>query len=328
MPFRTEIKLSPSPFRINHGSKTLFTGSCFTNNIGERLRDLRFPVIVNPFGVVYNPLSVKQNIDQLLARKVYTGDDLEYSDELWFSFDHHSSFSDTNKERVLDHINNALTAASDLLYQADFLLLTFGTAWVYRLRETGGIVCNCHKIPPKAFNRELLSVDDVTNAGISMIKAIRKKNPSVKIIFTISPVRHWKDGAHGNQVSKAVLLLAVENIMKQFGSCTDYFPAYELMLDDLRDYRFYDNDLVHPDKQAVDYIWDKFSETYFDEDTRKLNMEISRLIDATRHRVMFEGTESHKKFVASQLRKVKALQAAYPGIDFTPIAAHFNSPDD
>ena len=324
MQFRTEIT-PESSFRINHRNKTLFTGSCFTNNIGLRLFDLRFPVIVNPFGVVYNPLSVFRNFELMLDSKVYTAKDLRMHDELWFSFDHHSSFSDTNRDRALDKINTSLSEASDMIFEADYLLITFGTAWVYRLLENGRIVCNCHKMPAKEFSRELLTVMDITEACEKIIARLAEKNPGLKIIFTVSPVRHWKDGAHGNQVSKATLLLAVDEICKRFPEKTGYFPAYELLLDDLRDYRFYADDLVHPSEQAMEYIWEKFSLTYFTEETRQLNSEIEKIIHATRHRIMFSGTGNHRKFVDAQLKKIMALQKAFPYLNLIPYVTHFES---
>ncbi len=325
MQFRTEITPDSVPFRISHTSKTLFTGSCFTNNIGRRLEDLRFPVIVNPFGVVYNPLTVKRNIEILLEKKIYTEQDLEYYNELWFSWDHHSSFSDTDKNRVLEHINHNLAEASNLLFQADYLLVTFGTAWVYRLLKTGNIVCNCHKVPTREFSRELICAEEITEAYTSMIHSVRMKNPKIRIIFTISPVRHWKDGSFGNQVSKATLILAVNQILNNFGNITSYFPAYELILDDLRDYRFYADDLVHPNEQAIEYIWEKFSALYFDEETRRVNAEITDLLKAAGHKAWFSNTGLHQKFLETHLMKAQALQKLYPYIDLTPLITHFKS---
>jgi hypothetical protein len=328
MKFRTEIISSESPFRISHRSRTLFTGSCFTNNIGQRLVDLRFPVIVNPFGVVYNPLSIKRNIDRLLSRKLYTAGELHLANMLWFSWDHHSSFSDTDRDRVLDNINSSLTSASDMLYRADYLLLTFGTAWVYRLKKSGEIVCNCHKVPSREFDRELLTPSAIFNECDSMIGSLKRAVPGLKIVLTISPVRHWKDGPQGNQVSKAALHLAVSQLLEKHRDITGYFPAYELMIDDLRDYRFYADDLVHPNKQAIEYIWEKFSETYFTKETRALNQEIQQLVDASAHRTMFPATDSHRKFLEAQLKKTKDLQKRFPDIDFSPFLSRFENSDN
>ncbi len=325
MHFRTEIHPEPSPFRIDHTSKILFTGSCFTNNIGQRLKDLGFPVIVNPFGVVYNPLSIKKNIDRLLEGREYTEQDLEYHNELWFSFDHHSSFSGTDRAAVLRQINDSLHEASALLQGADYVLLTFGTAWVYRLLKTGEVVCNCHKVPAREFSRELMSVDGITQACAGLIRAVRKKNPSARFLFTISPVRHWKDGHFGNQVSKASLVLAVKNILDHFNTMTAYFPAYELLIDDLRDYRYYADDLLHPSNQAIEYIWEKFSQTFFSDETSHLNREIAALALAASHRPLSGSTTGHRKFLEIQLRKTLELQHKHPAIDLSRYRIHFEN---
>ncbi len=323
MKFRTEIREEPSAFKIDHQTGIVFIGSCFTDNIGNRLRDFFFPVIVNPFGIVYNPFSVSRNIRRLLEEKEYSPEDLDFYNERWFSFDHHSSFSGTRKEEVLATINRTKKQATHHLFHARYLILTFGTAWIYRHLKTNRVVCNCHKLPQREFNRELLDTGEITDEVTYTIRRLLEINPGIRIVFTISPVRHWKDGAHGNQVSKSTLVLAVEELLKRFPDTTTYFPAYELMLDDLRDYRFYSNDLVHPNDQAVEYIWEKFAHTFFDEDTTILNKEISGLLTAARHRTMFPQTESHRRFLKTHRQKSQALQKKYPEIDFSSLIRTF-----
>ncbi len=226
---------------------------------------------------------------------------------------------------MLENINNSILQAADLFMQSDYLLLTFGTSWVYRLVSSGQIVCNCHKLPARKFKRELLDPREIAQSFKSLVERIRKLNPGIKIIFTISPVRHWKDGATGNQLSKAALILAVNELCTAFPEFTGYFPAYEILLDDLRDYRYYASDLVHPSEEAITYIWEKFSLTYFDEDTRNLNREIGSLSMAMNHRSLFPETENHKKFLLAYLKKANSLQKKYPDIDLTLFISYFGS---
>jgi hypothetical protein len=313
--FRTEIELHPSSFRISHKNKILFNGSCFTDTIGKKLKDLLYQVRVNPFGVVYNPLSILNSLGILLDGEEYTEADLEYRNELWFSWDHHSNFSDPHKEGCLNLINREIKTSSKHLKKAVFLLITFGTAWVYRLKKNGEIVSNCHKVPDKEFDRVLLSPEDITNSWKVFLPELLQKNKDLKIIFTVSPVRHWKDGAHGNQLSKSVLLLAIDDLCAIFPENTEYFPAYEILLDDLRDYRFYADDLLHPSTQAVDYIWSIFEKVYFDKHTLEINKELGKLIQAKNHRVYNKDTQAYLKFREKISHQVKQLSKKYPFLD-------------
>ncbi len=324
MQFRTEISPEPSRFRITHKSTSLFIGSCFSDNIGSFMQELLFPVKVNPFGVVYNPLSVRKNLNILLEGKLYSENDLHFFNDLWFSWDHHSSFSDINKERVLEKINSEIRESAGILKKAGFLIITFGTAWVYRLKESGNVVCNCHKKPSSEFVRELLSPEQITEAFTSLLDNIYEVNPDIKIIFTVSPVRHWKDGAHGNQISKSVLHLTIHKLQQLNKWDCEYFPAYEILLDDLRDYRFYDGDLVHPGTAAVNYISEKFSTNYFDVQTKKTNSEIKTLNNLISHKPKFPETGSFKKFRQMTEKKIFEMIRKYPEIDFTSLIQKFN----
>jgi len=313
--FRTKIEIQPSRVRITHKSNLLFTGSCFTDNIGQKLSELLFRVRVNPFGVVYNPLSVLNGLGVLLDGQEYSEDDLEFHNELWFSWDHHSSFSHTNKEECLNRINQEIKASSKHLKKADVLLVTFGTAWVYRLRKSGEVVSNCHKLPEREFERILLSPEDIVKSWSAFLPEIFRKNKDLKIIFTISPVRHWKDGAHGNQLSKSTLLLAINELCQTFPENAEYFPAYEILLDDLRDYRFYADDLLHPNNQAINYIWSLFEKAYFDKETLEINKELGKLIQAKNHRVYNEDTEAHKKFKKKLSEQALLMAKKYPYLE-------------
>jgi len=310
--FRTKIELQPSTFRISHQSKILFTGSCFTENIGQKLSELLFNVRINPFGVVYNPLSVLNGLGILMDGEDFTADDLEYYNELWFSWNHHSSFSNPDKEACLKSINREIKDSSKQLKKADFLLITFGTAWAYRLKKSGEIVSNCHKVPEKEFDRILLSIEDIVRSLSAFIPEMLQKNKDLKIIFTVSPVRHWKDGAHGNQLSKSVLLLAIDELCRIFPESTEYFPAYEILLDDLRDYRFYADDMLHPGTQAISYIWSLFEKVYFDKETLQINNELGKIILAKNHRVYNENTEAYRKFRENLTDKIKLMGKKYP----------------
>ncbi len=322
--FRTEIIPAPSTFRISHETKMLLTGSCFAVNLGSAMKELLFPVRINPFGVVYNPLSILNTLGILLDEVKYSKDDLEYYNELWFSFDHHSSFSHTDAEECLRQINQELEISSPHLKESHFLLITFGTAWIYKLKKAGKIVSNCHKVPASEFDRILLEPDDIILAWMHFLDELFSIYPEMKVIFTVSPVRHWKDGAHGNQLSKSVLLLAIEKLCNIFPGKTEYFPAYEILLDDLRDYRFFDNDLLHPNSQAIEYIQSKFSQIYFDTKTIELNLEIAKLVKAKSHRVFNENTASFQKFKSSQKSVVKKLSAKYPFLDLSDFMKHFS----
>jgi len=313
--FRTKIEVKPSPFSISHKDKILLTGSCFSDNIGQKLKDLYFQVKTNPFGVVYNPLSVLNGLGILLDGIEFSEDELEFHNELWFSWDHHSSFSDPEKSKCLEKINSRIRSASKHLIKTDFLIITFGTSWVYRLKKNGAIVANCHKVPAKEFDRILLSAEDIVNSWSIFIQEILKKNSKLKIIFTVSPVRHWKEGAHGNQLSKSILLVAIDTICRKFPGETEYFPAYEILLDDLRDYRFYADDLLHPNKQAIEYIWKLFEDTYFGKETSEINNRLEKLIRSKSHRVYNENTEAFRKFREKLSEDARNLSKKYSFLD-------------
>ncbi|HYX07254.1 MAG TPA: GSCFA domain-containing protein [Bacteroidales bacterium] len=311
--FRTVTALSPNPDKLTYNTPSLFMGSCFTENLGSKLTELKFPLLVNPFGTTYNPASSGKNIFRLISGKPYEERELEYINERWFSFDHHSRFSAPTSEMCLQQINSSFLAASEQLKQARFLFLTFGTAWVYIKKSTNEIVNNCHKIPAAEFNRELLTVKQITDEYEALYHMLKAVNPEIILVFTISPVRHLKDGAHGNQISKSTLLLATEYLINQLKD-TIYFPAYEILLDELRDYRFYDEDMVHPNSTAVKYITSQFFEVFLDQQTRELTGEVQKIITATHHRPFNKEAVSYKKFAKTHLGKIRKLESRFPEI--------------
>lgn len=312
--FRTVVPVQPFSHKISYKSGSLLLGSCFTENIGNRLQWYKFPVVVNPFGIVYNPLSAKTCFDRLISGNPYQINDLSERDGLYFSFDHHSKFSDTDPERCLQKINSAFYKGHSAFAKASHLFITFGTSYYYSLKINDRIVSNCHKVPDREFFRKRLTVDEIVNDYIKLIDAFLQINPSVKIIFTISPIRHWKDGAHENQLSKSVLFLAVDELCNKF-DCAVYFPAYELMMDELRDYRFYEEDMLHPNRSAIEFIWKRFSDSFTDKDTQRVMSEIEKIQLAKQHRPFNMNTDAFGKFVQQQIVKINRLSNAFPELD-------------
>ena len=313
--FRTIIEPEHSNNKISYNTPALFLGSCFTENIGNRMTDLKFPTIVNPFGVLYNPVSIRLALEILLDNRDFNEKDLGFFNGQWFSFYHDTEFSNPDKDKCLKKINSALNKAREHFINAQYLLITFGTAWVYEYIKTKKVVSNCHKIPAKEFKRYKIGVEDIFVNWAKLINRIEDFNPNLKIVFSVSPVRHWKDGAIENQLSKSTLVLGIHQLKKLFDN-VEYFPAYEIMMDDLRDYRFYADDMLHPSGMAIDYIWDHFSKTYFEKETFDIIKEINQIIQAKNHRPLNPTTENHQKFVENQISKVQELSKKYSFIDF------------
>ena len=307
MEFRTQIQTEKPVFTFSHKETTLLLGSCFAENIGEKLSNLYFPVDINPFGTLYNPASVASGIRMLLEVKPLSSSSLFLHEGMYHSFTHHSRFSGTTEEKCLRKINERHALSSGCMKNAKRMIITFGTAWVYRLKTSGEIVANCHKLPDKLFRRECLSVQEIVAEWEELLASIWQMNPSLKILFTVSPVRHWKDGAHGNQLSKSTLLLAINELQRLFPEQTDYFPAYELMIDELRDYRFYADDMLHPSPLAIEYIWERFSDMFFPCDTQRVVKELAEIEKAVSHRPFNPETEAHRRFQLQTLQKMKRV---------------------
>jgi len=320
--FRTEISPALSKFPIDYHSNCLFIGSCFTENIGKKMQELKFSTIINPFGVVYNPLSVINCCNILLNDRLFTETDLHYYNEQWFSFYHHSSFSHPNRDICLQNINTAIGETAQYLQSCSHLFITFGTAWVYKLLLSGEVVSNCHKLPASHFERNLLTINKIVDEAALLFHKLRATNSDLKVILTVSPVRHIKDGAHGNQLSKGILLLAVEQLCKL--NFVEYFPAYELVLDDLRDYRFYDADMLHPNQLAIDYVWEKFVASNIHSECSPLMLEISKIVHAKKHRVFNPTTNLHKQFVISNKHKIEELLKKHPYINLEEELDYFS----
>lgn len=316
MQFKTTIDIPHSSFEISHTLKGMAIGSCFTTNIGNRLQAAKFPILVNPLGTVYNPVSVAQTIDLLLGEIPFGEQDIFFANDVWQSYFLHTSFSRVEKQEVIRSFNKVRNNFLKNFQSLDYLFLTLGTAWVYELNGTKQIVNNCHKTPSSQFTRKKLSVEECVSVLEKSILRLQKINPNLQVIFTVSPIRHWKDGAHENQVSKSTLFLAIDSLQKSMQNI-GYFPAYELLMDDLRDYRFYEEDMLHPSVTAVEYIWEKFSETYFSIETINLNANIEAIQKATKHRPFNANSESYNLFIQNTIAKCKTLSKKYPYLDFS-----------
>ena len=311
MKLSTEIDFPKSNLNIDYQSNLLLMGSCFVNNIGSKLQNATFLTFINPFGVLYNPLSIAFALETLMSNKEFVEDDLFLQASLWSSFSHSSLFSATSQEETLQNINSRLIAARDFLKSTDLLVITMGTAWIYELKQTKEVVANCHKVPADQFDRRRLGVDEIVEKLSSVFKRLWVTHPALKILLTVSPIRHWKDGAHENTLSKATLHLAIDKLRKEFAAI-DYFPAYELMIDELRDYRFYASDMLHPSEIAVDYIWNKFQQTYFTTETKSLVNRIEKFKTMLNHRPLHQDTKEYEAFQASVERNRQQLIDEFP----------------
>ena len=312
--FQTKVDIPPTKLNITYEDKIMTLGSCFADNMGRKMQEVYFETDINPFGVLYNPISIRNSIDLLIENNEFTADNIFQQKELWQSFSHSSLFSATTAERCLENINERFRHAASFFTQANFLIITFGTAWVFEEKKSGSVVSNCHKLPASHFVRRRLSVDEIVSDYSVLILKLKTLFPKLKIIFSVSPIRHWKDGAHENNISKSTLLLAIAALQQQFDS-VDYFPAYEIQLDELRDYRFYASDMLHPADVAVDYIWQRFSETYFDEVTKGLKKELEQVVADLNHRPLFPDTEEYQKFQKNTEKKITALKKNYLFLD-------------
>jgi hypothetical protein len=316
MELRTTINIEPSQSKITYNDGVMFIGSCFASSIGSQMEVGRMPVMINPAGAVFNPVSVFNTIDTIINGKEFKQDDLYCHDGTWLSFFHYTDFSSDDPGKVLDKINRKSKEALDFLKNAKFLFITFGTARVYRWKKTGLIVSNCHKIPADNFEPALLTVNEIVTLWTSLLERVKSLFPQLKIVFTISPVRHWKDGAHGNQVSKSVLFLAVEELLKN-SATLHYFPAYELVMDDLRDYRFYNDDMLHPSSTAINYIWDAFSACYMENKTMNIWSEVAKITRARNHRINTDSPGKIEKFAKQMLKQISETESKIPSINLS-----------
>lgn len=312
----TSVELPRQLLRFSQAEQLLLMGSCFATEMGERLLRAKFRCCLHPYGVLYNPLSIGKALDELLDGKCYAPSDLFFHDELWHSHMHHGSFSATTADAACARIHEAMNAARTALEQLDVLILTWGTAYVYEHPEVG-VVGNCHKLPEKLFRRRRLTVDEIVDATEAVFRKLFAFRPSAKIILTVSPIRHVRDGLHQNQLSKSTLLLAIERLAQTFPNRINYFPAYEIVVDELRDYRFYADDLVHPSPTAIEYIWECFVKTCFKPEAVEIVQKTLEIDKALNHKPLHPDSESYKIFLEQIILKIDQLNGKFPYLELS-----------
>lgn len=324
MKFLTEVEIKHLEKKIEHSDSILTIGSCFAENIGELFRNYKFKSLINPFGVLYNSGSIKNSLEFIGNQKVFTEEDLVFDQSEWHSFYHHSNFSHHKAESVLRKINSVSASSFEFLKKADWIIISLGTSFVFYHKEREMLVSNCHKIPQKDFEQKFLSVSENTDYLQQIIDIQKNINSESKFIFTVSPVRHLRNGAHENQLSKSSLQLAVNNIVKKYDDAY-YFPSYEIMMDELRDYRFYDKDLIHPIQQAVDYIWEKFSHYCLSESCSEINKSISKIVSAAQHKIRNIDSAKSQEFIKNQIDSINKLTRDRPYINLKTELEKFQS---
>jgi hypothetical protein len=321
--FLLPIEISGPPEKIRYRQKILLTGSCFTEHIGNCLREVKFDTLQNPNGILFDPLSVAHSLVSYIDGRLYEPRDLFFLNELWQSWQHHGQFSDTSQQRCLDRINGSQRTAGKFLKTAEWLIITLGSAFSYSLKENQHPVVNCHRAPAAWFIKKLLPVDEILSAFDETIYRLLQFNPGLNIVFTVSPVRHIRDGVVENNRSKARLIEVVHHLANKFERIY-YFPAYELVIDVLRDYRFYDKDLVHPNYQATAFVLEHFMQNYVDTASQAMAKEIKKIQIAYRHKAFHPGTGAHRLFLKEQFLKTSELADKYPYLDFSQELAHFS----
>ena len=310
MIFHTEINIKPLEQTVVYADALLFLGSCFADEVGVICKGLGFNALVNPFGVLYNPASIAQSVERLDSGRPFTRDDvIAVGERQYCTFNHNTAFWNTSEDMLLQTINQRLGEAHEHFMKSKWLVVSLGTSWVFKHRMSGQIVSNCHKLPAHQFDREFLTVE----RSSQYLSGIVERHPEKQFIFTVSPLRHLKDGMHGSQLSKAALLLAVNEICRQFANA-HYFPAYEIMLDELRDYRFYKEDMVHPTEQAVRYIWEHFAEFAINASEKPAMNAAAELRQMLEHKPLFPETEAFKRFELQKERKTAELKKNYPDV--------------
>jgi hypothetical protein len=300
--------------QIAYQSKILLLGSCFSENIGDKLNYFKFQSAQNPFGILFHPKAIENFITNTINKKEYCSEDFILQNETWHSFDAHSSLSSVNENELLNKLNASISNTNRALKEASHIIITLGTSWVYRFIETGAIVANCHKIPQKKFLKELLTVAEITESLAAIIVLLKSVNKDISVLFTVSPVRHLKDGFIENTQSKAHLITAIHQVLEHQN--VSYFPSYEIMMDELRDYRFYAEDMIHPNKTAINYIWERFTATWFLDETLSTMKEIDAIQKGILHRPFQENTAQHQQFLKNLEAKKEKIQKEFSFIHF------------
>lgn len=324
MQLNLTLDIPPLPSPISYTDKVLLIGSCFTEHMSDRLGQHKFKVLSNPHGILFNPLSVSHSLNSYLDAKQYAPEDLFHLNELWNSWDHHTRFSDIEKGQTLYNINNSQRAAAAFIKEANWVMITLGSAYQYYLQAVQRPVANNHRAPAQWFDKKMLTTEDIVTVLSGTLAKLFEINPNVQVMFTISPVRHIRDGVINNSRSKARLIDAVHTLCERFSN-THYFPAYEILIDILRDYRYYDIDFVHPNYMATSYVWEQFVKSCIAPDTQKIMQEVQEVVTARSHRPRFPQTEGHAKFKSSYVQKVTDLLNRYPYLDLQEELKYFSS---
>lgn len=332
MKFQTEIPLIKAKNQIDYNSQLLLLGSCFVENMGDKLSYFKFQTVQNPFGILFHPLAIENLVFRAVHQKKYVDDDIFFSNERWHCFDAHSKLSSSSKEQLLQNLNEGLENTLHQIKHASHIIITLGTAWVYQSIQSTQIVANCHKVPQKAFTKKLLSIERIEKSLTNIIELIGSLNSKAQFIFTISPVRHIKDGFTENQVSKAHLISALQQILNSPSSTAEpsliigeglrenwareLFPSYEIMMDELRDYRFYAADMIHPSIVAIDYIWDKFKQVWISEEAQNAMLEIDAIQKGLQHKAFNPDSGAHQKFLKNLEVRMEYLKKQLPFLEF------------
>ena len=318
MEFRTTVKTGENRGWLHHSDSVVLLGSCFSDNIGAKMHGAFINATVNPMGTLYNPMSITRGVTLLMAGQPVAGQDLFMQGGVWNSYDFHSRHSLPDKQAAIDHMSRCIEMGHDALKRASLLTVTLGTAMVYRLRSTGEVVANCHKVPQHEFTRKMVTIDEAVQALDDLLTRVHAFNPELRVILTVSPIRHIADGLDTNSLSKALLRVAIHEAMAAHSDYCDYFPAYEIMLDDLRDYRFYSSDMVHPSDMAVEYIWQAFQATYLDDRSALAVARCERIHKRLQHRSMSANREMVDRFNADTATVVHNLIKEYPYLADNP----------
>ncbi|MDR1877892.1 MAG: GSCFA domain-containing protein [Flavobacteriaceae bacterium] len=312
MIFRTELTYDPQSVKLDYSSKIFTIGSCFATEISEKLSNYKFSVLHNPFGVLFHPLAIENALMRIYSGEEYQASEIYKHEELFLSWDHHSSFSTISLEKTLSLINQNLQEAHRYLQETDMVIITLGTAFVYKLKQYDLVVANCHKIPNSQFNKILLAEHQIKVSLKNIVEMLTDIGKTgIKILFTLSPVRHIKDGIIENNLSKAKLLCALHSVVESYNNC-DYFPSYEFVMDDLRDYRFYKEDLIHPNDMAVNYIWEKFKDAYISPKVFPVMQVVNKINSSLQHKVQNTHTIAYKKFLYSIVKDIQEIEPVLP----------------
>ncbi len=327
MNLQTQVPLQQAEHQFDYQGQLLLLGSCFVENIGKKLDFYKFRSLQNPYGILFHPVAIENLLSKSIQSFGYTEDDIFYHNERWHCFDAHSDLSDVSKEELLRKLNDGLKDTRQQISVSTHIVITLGTAWVYRNNVSNAIVANCHKVPQKEFSKNLLSVDTIVKSLENIIGLIKSTNANAQLLFTVSPVRHLKDGFIENQQSKAHLITAIHHVLEKNGTLSarlngtgmaieGYFPSYEIMMDELRDYRFYKSDMVHPNEVAVDYIWEKFKDVWISREAFATMERVEEIQRGLKHRPFNPDSVEHQKFLNSLQGKIADVQKEYSFIKF------------